>query len=207
MTPTNKSLGARRLPRVLSATLVLLLSGLGAAGCSPAGDSPATSESSVTIASAVPGDKGPATDTEKALERIAQAISSDSEAVSKALPGMYGLIGARRIQDWAVEFVYRYQDPVDSEIQAAVIASNTAPLESYMTTAFFPIATRLNVPDAYLFYSYFQPNGDHIITISCYYVPEGDWLLGFGGKAKAGGDCSESLPVADAYRSGELVAP
>lgn len=105
-----------------------------------------------------------------------------------------------------MEFVYRYRDRVDAEIQAAVIASNTGPLESYMDSGFFPIATRLGVPDTKLLYGYFQPDGDHIVTIACGYIPEDDWRQ-YSSEYKLGGNCSEISVLAEAYDAEELIAP
>jgi hypothetical protein len=189
------------VPRGATAGIVLLAVGLSTSACTPqTNPSVAPTSSSATIGSATSGDAAAATDREKALDRIAKAIAADSEAALDNNPGVYDLIGARRVEDWGVEFVYRFSERVDAEIQAATRSSNTTLLDTYMESVFVPIATRLEVPETTLLYSYFQPDGSHIVTISCADVPESGWR-------SYASTCSESYAIAEAYATGELLAP
>jgi len=197
------------LPRSFSAVIatggLLLLSGLSLAACSASDTGSEAASKTGTIPIAVRGDTGPSNDVERTLDRIAKEIASNTDTSTS---GGVEVVGARRVGDFGVEVLYRYLKPVDADIRAALILSRLATPEAYTESEFHPIVDGLNVPDTRLYFSYFQPDGEQIISIQCSYVHareaiEGDWRQA----QSAGGDCSESQTLADGYASGELVAP
>lgn len=198
------------LPRSVAAVMatggLLLLGGLSLAACSAPDTDSEPASSSGTLQIAAFGDAGPTNDLERTLHRIATEISSQTDPSGKSTSAELDLVGARRMDDWAVEVVYQYGEPVDAEIRAALVASNLAPLEAYMESDFFPIVDRLDVPDTGLIFSYFQPDGEQIISVTCRYIPaEGNWRRLAG--VEPGGWCGESSELADAYARGDLAAP
>ena len=87
--------------RVSGLGLALILASLAITSCTP------TSPSSQVIGPAMANDS-PATEKKKTLDELAAEIGSDPEAAKSSLPGVYDLVGARRISDEGVEIVYRF---------------------------------------------------------------------------------------------------
>ena len=152
------------------------------AACTPDSGAKTDRAAGSDAPASVASEEQPQNASHEALDQLAELVGADSDLALEQNSDLFKIIESRRVDETGVEAVYVFRLPVDATATALGIADNSEELDAYVKEIFIPKANELGLPYVDMMYSYFQPDGEHIVTLVCSDFPEDDWRHAAAGK-------------------------